>query len=154
MTAIEARVRYTASDLAARAGVSERTVRYYVTEGLLPAPVGRGRGAHYGEAHLTRLKLIRAMQRAANDLETIREYLNELGDEETKAEAALRVWENRQEQAEWAETWREKFGAPSTLHRYRIVEGVELLVEAKATPSREKMTSILRSLRGAFGEED
>jgi DNA-binding transcriptional MerR regulator len=154
MTKVDVRHRYTASDLAARAGVSERTVRYYVSEGLLPAPAGRGRGAHYAEAHLTRLKLIRAMQRAANDLEAIREYLGELGDEEAKAEAALRVWENRQEQAEWAETWRERFGAPSTLHRYRIAEGVELLVEAKAAPSRERMTTILRSLREAFGDDD
>jgi DNA-binding transcriptional MerR regulator len=142
------------SDLASRAGVSERTVRYYVAEGLLPAPSGRGPGAHYIEGHLTRLKLIRAIQQAGNDLETIREYLDELGGEDAKTEAALRVWENRREQAEWAEIWRERFGAPSTLHRYRISEGVELLVEAKAAPSRERMTTILRSLRAAFTEED
>jgi DNA-binding transcriptional MerR regulator len=142
------------SDLASRARVSERTVRYYVAEGLLPAPSGRGPGAHYAEGHLTRLKLIRAIQQAGNDLETIGEYLNELGDDDAKAEAALRIWENRQEQAEWAETWRERFGAPSTLYRYRIAEGVELLVEAKSAPGHERMTTILRSLRGAFSDGD
>lgn len=145
---------YTASDLASRAGVSERTVRYYVVEGLLPAPAGRGRGAHYGAGHLTRLKLIRAIQQAGNDLETIREYLTELGAEDEKAEAALRVWENRQEQAEWADAWRERFGAPATLHRYRIADGVELLVDPRAAPSRRRMTAVLRDIRKAFAEED
>lgn len=154
MTDPEQPPRYTASDLASRAGVSERTVRYYVVEGLLPAPVGRGRGAHYGAAHLTRLKLIRAIQQAGNDLETIREYLTELGAEDAQAEAALRLWENRQEQAEWAETWREKFGVPSTLHRYRIADGVELLVDAKVAPSRERIAAALRSIRKAFVDED
>ncbi|WP_448953654.1 MerR family transcriptional regulator [Labrys neptuniae] len=146
--------RYTAGELAARTGVSERTVRYYLEEGLLPAPAGRGRGAHFGEGHLVRLRLIRAIQQAGNDLETIREYLNELGPEDAKAEAALHVWEYRQEQAQWGEVWREKFGMPATLYRYRIVEGVELLVESKAAPSREQMLAILRDLRKAFADED
>ena len=150
----EQQPRYTASDLASRAGISERTVRYYVAEGLLPAPDGRGRGAHYGAAHLTRLKLIRAIQQAGNDLETIGEYLSELADDDAKAEAALRVWESRQEQAQWAETWREKFGVPATLHRYRIADGVELLVDAKVAPSRECMTAALRDLRKMFADED
>jgi DNA-binding transcriptional MerR regulator len=101
-----------------------------------------------------RLKLIRAMQQAGNELETIREYLNELGAQDAKVEAALRVWENRQEQAEWAETWREKFGAPSMLHRYRLADGIELLIDAKVAPSRERMTAILRIIREAFAEED
>lgn len=146
--------RYTANDLASRAGVSERTVRYYVVEGLLPPPDGRGRGAHYGAGHLTRLKLIRAIQQAGNELETIREYLTELGPEDAKVEAALRVWENRQEKADWAETWRERFGVPSMLHRYRIAEGIELTVDAKVAPSRERMSAILRSVRAAFADED
>ena len=146
--------RYTASDLAARVGVSERTVRYYVAEGLLPPPAGRGRGAHFSAGHLARLRLVRAIQQAGNDLEMIREYLAELGPGDEKAEAALRLWESRREQAEWAETWREKFGAPSTLHRYRIADGVELLVDAKSAPSRARMTTILRQVRQAFAEEE
>lgn len=146
--------RYTAADLAERAGVSERTVRYYLAEGLLPAPAGRGRGANFGQGHLTRLRLIRAIQQAGNNLETIAEYLRELGPQDDKAEAALRIWESRQEQSESAEEWRERFGFPSALHRYRIAEGVELLVDLKAAPSRDRMTAILRDVRKAFAEED
>ena len=42
-------------ELAELGGVSRRTVRYYVQEGLLPAPLGVGRGRHYGPAHLEQL---------------------------------------------------------------------------------------------------
>jgi DNA-binding transcriptional MerR regulator len=144
---------YTAAELAVRAGVSERTVRYYVREGLLPAPAGRGRGAHFGSRHLIRLRLIRAIQKAGNNISTIRDYLDELGQDDGKAEAALRVWENRQERAAWSEIWRERFGAPASLLRYRIADGIELLVEARAAPSPARMAVALRTVRRAFDDE-
>jgi DNA-binding transcriptional MerR regulator len=49
-------------ELAAAAGVSARTVRYYVQRGLLPAPLFRGRDTVYSQAHLTRLQAIRRLQ--------------------------------------------------------------------------------------------
>lgn len=53
---------YGIDELADRAGVSRRTVRYYVQRELLPAPTGVGRGKHYTEAHLARLVRIRELQ--------------------------------------------------------------------------------------------
>lgn len=53
---------YAIDELADRAGVSRRTVRYYVQRGLLPAPTGVGRGKHYTDAHLARLVRIRELQ--------------------------------------------------------------------------------------------
>lgn len=53
---------YGIDELADRAGVSRRTVRYYVQRGLLPAPTGLGRGKHYTEAHLARLVRVRELQ--------------------------------------------------------------------------------------------
>jgi DNA-binding transcriptional MerR regulator len=145
---------FTASELADRAGVTERTVRFYVSEALLPPPAGRGRGAHFGAGHLVRLKLIRALQQAGNELETIREYLQELGPDDAKAEGALRVWESRQERAQWADSWREKLGTPAAIYRYRIAEGVELLVDTQAALSRARMASIMRTIREAFASEE
>ncbi len=52
----------TIGELAEAAGVSRRTVRYYVQRGLLPAPDGLGRGARYGEEHLRRLIEVRDLQ--------------------------------------------------------------------------------------------
>ena len=63
------------TDLADRAGVSIRTVRYYIQQGLLPKPDARGPGAHYKEEHLDRLLLIKRMQREHLPLAEIRRVL-------------------------------------------------------------------------------
>jgi DNA-binding transcriptional MerR regulator len=62
---------YGIEELAERAGVSRRTVRYYVQRGLLPAPTGLGRGRHYTEAHLATLVRIRELQEAGVPLADI-----------------------------------------------------------------------------------
>ncbi len=59
------------ADLADLGGVSRRTVRYYVQEGLLPPPHGIGRGNHYGREHLDRLLAVKAMQEKGWPLERI-----------------------------------------------------------------------------------
>ena len=64
--------RYNIDELADLGGVSRRTVRYYVQEGLLPAPFGVGRGRHYGQAHLDRLLEVKAQQEAGLSLDDIR----------------------------------------------------------------------------------
>jgi DNA-binding transcriptional MerR regulator len=48
-------------DLARAAGVAVRTVRYYISQGLLPGPGARGRAAAYDAEHLARLRLIRRL---------------------------------------------------------------------------------------------
>jgi DNA-binding transcriptional MerR regulator len=67
--------RYAIGDLADLGGVSRRTVRYYVQEGLLPSPFGLGRGDHYGAGHLERLRRIKALQEAGKTLAEIRTEL-------------------------------------------------------------------------------
>jgi DNA-binding transcriptional MerR regulator len=51
---------FSIDELADRAEVSRRTVRFYVQRGLLPAPRGLGRGRHYDASHLHALMRIRA----------------------------------------------------------------------------------------------
>jgi DNA-binding transcriptional MerR regulator len=65
--------RYSVGELADLGGISRRTVRYYVQEGLLPAPLGVGRGDHYERAHLDRLLQIKALQEAGRSLDEIRQ---------------------------------------------------------------------------------
>jgi DNA-binding transcriptional MerR regulator len=67
--------RYAIGDLADLASVSRRTVRYYVQEGLLPAPFGLGRGNHYGQQHLDQLLRVKAMQEAGRSLDEIKRTL-------------------------------------------------------------------------------
>lgn len=64
--------RYAIGDLARLGGVTRRTVRYYVQEGLIPAPLGVGRGNHYGPEHLEQLLRVKSMQEAGRTLDEIR----------------------------------------------------------------------------------
>jgi DNA-binding transcriptional MerR regulator len=66
-------VRYAIGDLARLADVSRRTVRYYVQEGLIPPPLGLGRGNHYTAAHLDKLLLVKSLQEAGRSLDDIRQ---------------------------------------------------------------------------------
>lgn len=62
---------YGIEDLAELGGVTRRTVRYYVQRGLLPTPLGTGRGPHYTPTHLERLIHIRTLQEAGVPLAEI-----------------------------------------------------------------------------------
>lgn len=62
---------YKLEELAAEAGVSPRTVRYYVQRGLLPAPEFRGKDTAYGREHLLRLRAVKRLQEASLPLDEI-----------------------------------------------------------------------------------
>ncbi|MEV0256890.1 MerR family transcriptional regulator [Streptomyces sp. NPDC050732] len=69
----------TVDELAARAGVTVRTIRFYSTKGLLPPPViGPRRVGHYGQEHLSRLALIEELQHQGMTLAAIERYLEQL----------------------------------------------------------------------------
>lgn len=61
--------------------MTERTVRYYVQQGLLPAP-GGGRGPKYHQGYLDRLRLIRRLQSEHLPLAEIRRRLEGMSDAE------------------------------------------------------------------------
>jgi DNA-binding transcriptional MerR regulator len=71
---------YDLTELSDAAGVTPRTVRYYVQQGLLPSPGTRGPGTRYDRAHLDRLQLIRRLQREHLPLAEIRRRLETLDD--------------------------------------------------------------------------
>jgi DNA-binding transcriptional MerR regulator len=73
---------YAITDLASLAGVTQRTIRYYISVGLLPAPDQAGRAARYGDDHLQRIRLIRRLQEQHLPLAEIRSRLAALSDDE------------------------------------------------------------------------
>lgn len=66
---------YGIEELADLGGVSRRTVRYYVQEGLLPPPLGVGRGRHYDRLHLDRLLRVKSLQEQGLTLGEVRAAL-------------------------------------------------------------------------------
>ncbi|WP_018683249.1 MerR family transcriptional regulator [Actinokineospora enzanensis] len=67
---------YRIDDLARAAGTSVRNVRVYQDRDLLPPPIRRGRAAVYGDAHLSRLRLIRNMLDRGYAFAQIKEMLD------------------------------------------------------------------------------
>ncbi|MFI9246643.1 MerR family transcriptional regulator [Streptomyces sp. NPDC053086] len=89
----------TIDELAARAGVTVRTVRFYGGKGLLPPPViGPRRVGHYGPGHLARLALIEELQQQGMTLSAIERYLKQLPDDLTPHDLAI----HRAVVASWA----------------------------------------------------
>jgi DNA-binding transcriptional MerR regulator len=155
--------RYTAADLARLAGVSERTVRYYVQEQLIDPPEGRGRGAHFDDRHLTQLRRVRLLQEAGLDHDAIRQYAEEL--EQVLAKRGFRLedaehaWAGFAVQA--AQAHRALAGnrgrtiETSTVTRLGIASGIELLVASpRRLPPPARLAEVARYLRAAFGIDD
>lgn len=67
----------TIQELARKARVTPRTIRYYVEQGVLPPP-GRGRPADYTAEHVRRLALIRRLKEQYLPLEEIRDTMQRL----------------------------------------------------------------------------
>lgn len=53
---------WTLRELAAETGVTERTVRYYISRGLVDPPLRAGRDAAYGEKHKIQIETVRGLQ--------------------------------------------------------------------------------------------
>lgn len=66
---------YSIGELADEVGVSTRTIRYYVSEGLLPPPVGVGPNSHYTNGHRRQLEIIGRLKAEYLPLKEIRRRL-------------------------------------------------------------------------------
>ncbi len=75
---------HTISELAALTGLSVRTIRYYVAEGLIPSSGMEGPGTRYRAATLARLRLIAKLKDAHQPLAEIRKRLRAMSDQEVQ----------------------------------------------------------------------
>jgi len=110
---MSAAVRYAIGELATLGGVSRRTVRYYVQEGLIPPPLGLGRGNHYTPEHLEQLLRVKALQENGRTLVAIRHALGQVPNRRSPAEAR-----------------REELPSRSLWRRLTVMPGVELHLES------------------------
>ena len=66
---------YGLSELAELSGTSERTIRFYQAEHLLPKPSKKGRDAVYSDDHRQRLMLVGELRERGLTLQTIKELM-------------------------------------------------------------------------------
>jgi DNA-binding transcriptional MerR regulator len=69
---------YTITEIENMTGIPRRTIHFYIKEQMIPPPLGRGGAARYGEDHLMRLQVIRALHNSNLQLKGIREYLGKM----------------------------------------------------------------------------
>lgn len=76
MTQSKLRTTYKIDELAQLSGIPSRTIRFYNTQGLLPAPLMRGRIAYYSQDHLLVLNVIKELKEQQNlPLDVIKQLL-------------------------------------------------------------------------------
>lgn len=75
---------YRVSELAEKAGVTKRTIHYYISRGLIPPPEGMGVGSTYREEHLVRILLVKKLQEQYLPLDRIRQIMSGLSLEQVK----------------------------------------------------------------------
>lgn len=123
--------RFSIDELSLLAGVTPRTVRYYIAEGLVERPVGEKRGAHYVRRHLEQLLLIRRWTDAGLSLERVRELLSGAPDDPAPRRAApgsIEVWS-----------------------RVTVADGLEIHVEpGRADLTPDQMRSLVRGISALY----
>ncbi len=80
-------MKYKVSELAEKAGVTKRTIHYYISKGLLLPPEGTGVNSLYNDEHLERILLIKKLQAEYMPLNKIREYILENPKEKVRKSA-------------------------------------------------------------------
>lgn len=123
--------RFSIDELSMLAGVTPRTVRYYIAEGLVDRPIGEKRGAHYVRRHLEQLLLIRRWTDAGLSLERVRELLSGAPEDPAPRRAApgsIEVWS-----------------------RVTVADGLEIHVEpGRADLTPDQMRSLVRSISALY----
>ncbi len=147
---------YGIEQLARLAGVSVRTIRYYIGEQLLPRPLGRGPGRHYDDRHLMRLIAVRSLQEQGLELDRIQRLLQTGGGSDPRVMQALS--EYRAALADAGSSpgapipARPSEAARSAWTRVELAPGLELHVSAEhRLPSPRRLRTLAAQCAAQFG---
>jgi DNA-binding transcriptional MerR regulator len=129
--------RFSIDELSTLAGVTPRTVRYYIAEGLVDRPEGEKRGSHYLRRHLEQLLVIRRWTDAGLSLERVRELMAGAPEDPAPRRAApgaVEVW-SRVTMADGLEVHIEPGRAGLTPEQVRaLVRGITALYRQVRSP--------------------
>jgi DNA-binding transcriptional MerR regulator len=120
---------YTIDQLSELTGFTRRTIRYYIQEGLLEPPAGRGRGGFYFDSHLQTLLQIKSLQERGLGLTAI---MGLLKIDETEPISNIR------------EVW----------IKYQVIPGCEISIRRDLEQQEnKKITEIIKIARALFEEK-
>ena len=137
----------------ARAAPSARSVRFYVSIGLLDRPEGAGTAATYGYRHLLQLLSIKIRQREGQTLETIKQEMRDVtGDAlERRVATALAAALG----AVPATITANDDTPPAAWRRALVADGIEVHVRTDSPAARDDaMLAIREAVRAALGRAD
>jgi hypothetical protein len=140
------------TNAAARAALTARGVRFYVSTGLLGRPEGRGTAATYGYRHLLQILAIKIRQREGQTLDVIRrELADQTGDAlERRVAQALAPALSPSLSTAPAETET----GPVPWRRLVVIPGVEIHVRQDSPAARDDVLMAARSaVRAAIGRD-
>src|SRR5262245_14629302 len=162
----------TLAGLADQSGVSERTIRYYIQFGLLPAPEGTGPKSRYGKSHLGRLRVIRMLQDRHLPLSAIRKILAQRSEREIVRMAEDPEKKARTSALDYVKSLLGAEGESTTLsmlspvrgaetetrshwERIRVAPDIELHVRRPLSkPDNRRLEELLKRIRELFPEGD
>lgn len=163
---------YRLHELADATGVTPRTIRYYIAEGLLPTPQGAGPAALYTVGHRDRLRLIAQLKNRAIPLREIRRRIAKLTDAKVLAELDAAVVADEASEVAGAQalppapvaTARDAQRIPATApspaltpqgerwERFIIADGIELHVRDDRRHGRLLLDTLVCRARDLFGD--
>ena len=128
---LDRELRLSIDELSTLAGLTARTVRYYIQQGLVSRPEGAKRGAYYLQRHVEQLLLIRRWTEAGLSLDRIRELIAGAPQDPPRRAAppgSVEVWS-----------------------RMTLADGVELHLEpGRAGLSPEQVRALLRGITALY----
>lgn len=127
---------YSLDELCQLLGLSKRTIRYYMQEGLVDRPMGQKRGAYYTGAHLKQLQQLQEWQSAGYSLDRIKELM---GQAAIPADTLLALQPKRGDVSVW-----------SHIH---LAPGVELHINPEKAGMTPEMTRKLYQQIGALVDQ-
>jgi len=141
------------TNTSARATPSARAIRFYVANGLLDHPEGKGTAATYHYRHLLQLLAIKIRQREGQTLDIIKGELAELHGDQLERRVASSLGPALGTGADLQV--RHDDDAPSMWRRLTVADGIELHVREDSAAARPStMIAIRESVRAAIGRED
>ena len=141
------------TNTSARATPSARAIRFYVANGLLDHPDGKGTAATYHYKHLLQLLAIKIRQREGQTLDVIKGEIAEMQGDQLERRVAASLAPALGSGADIAVARDDD--APAVWRRLSVADGIELHVRSDSAAARDStMVAIREAVRAALGRED